>query len=102
MNLSEDDKPELNPEPGKQSSKTTSKSLRVEVLDKIATLITAAFGFVAAFAWNETFKVILLGGIGDEVKPIVLISYALFVTIVAVFLTIFVARAAAKARKKIE
>jgi len=30
--------------------------LRIEVLEKISTLIAAAFGFVAAFAWNESFK----------------------------------------------
>ena len=100
--MSEDEKPELNPESPKQSPESKPKPLRVEVLDKIATLITAAFGFVAAFAWNETFKVILLGGVGDEARPILLVGYALLVTILAVFLTIFVARAAGKAKRKLE
>ena len=99
MNLSEDELPEqpTSPEPTPTAPEEKSKPFKIEVLDKVSTLIAAAFGFVAAFAWNETFKVILLGGVAGADKPLVLIGYALFVTFLAVILTIIVARAAAKA-----
>ena len=98
--MSEDEIPESTPEStSKQIPESTPKPFRVEVLEKMSTLIAAAFGFVAAFAWNETFKVVLLGGIAGADKPIVLIGYSLFVTLLAVLLTIAVARAAAKAKK---
>ncbi len=35
------------------------KTLKEEVLDKIAALVTAAFGLVAALAWNDAIKTIL-------------------------------------------
>ncbi len=76
--------------------------LKLEILDKMSTLIAAAFGFVAAFAWNETCKVLLLSGLAEKDSPIVLIGYALLVTILAVVLTIAVARAAAKARRSLQ
>ena len=84
------------------SEEKKPQPLKVEILDKVSTLIAAAFGFVAAFAWNETFKIILLSGADLQNKPILLIAYSLLVTVMAVLLTIAVARAAAKARKKLE
>jgi hypothetical protein len=72
--------------------------LKVEVLDKIAALITAAFGLVAALAWNEAIKTIFkeVFGTEDAVGPMLI--YAITVTIIAVILTILVARAASKAK----
>ena len=73
-------------------------SVKQEILDKIAALITAAFGLVAALAWNDAIKLLFkeLFGTQDQVGPMVL--YALVVTIIAVILTIIVARAASKAK----
>ena len=84
------------------SEEKKPQPLKIEVLEKVSTLIAAAFGFVAAFAWNETFKVILLGGVAIADKPMLLIGYALFVTVLAVLLTIAVARAVGKARRSIQ
>jgi len=72
--------------------------LKVEVLDKIAALVTAAFGLVAALAWNEAIKAIFkeIFGAEDAIGPMLI--YAIVVTIAAVILTIIVARAASKAK----
>ena len=72
--------------------------LKVEVLDKIAALVTAAFGLVAALAWNEAIKAVFreIFGAEDAIGPMLI--YAIAVTIVAVILTIVVARAAANAK----
>ena len=101
--MSEDGIPEASPNPESQpKSESKNRPFKVEVLEKISTLMAAAFGFVAAFAWNETFKVLLLSGLAEKDSPIVLIGYALLVTILAVVLTIAVARAAAKARRSLQ
>lgn len=73
--------------------------LKVVVLDKIAALVTAAFGLVAALAWNEAIKAIFkeIFGEADSIGPMLI--YAIVVTIAAVILTIIVARAASNAKK---
>jgi len=76
--------------------------IRVEVLDKLSTLIAAAFGFIAAFAWNETFKAIIHNVVGEDPTIIILIVYSVIITIVAVLLIIGVARASAKAKALLE
>ena len=69
------------------------KPLKIEVLDKISTLITAAFAFVAAFAWNETMKELVYEKLSDEEAPFIIIGYAVMITILAVVVTVMVARA---------
>ncbi|MDH3677871.1 MAG: DUF5654 family protein [Nitrosopumilus sp.] len=75
--------------------------LKVVALDKIAALITAAFGLVAALAWNEAIKAIFkeIFGTAEAIGP--LLIYAIVVTIAAVILTILVARAVTNARKNV-
>ena len=72
--------------------------LKQEILDKIAALVTAAFGLVAALAWNDAIKAVFkeIFGTADAVGPMLI--YAIMVTVIAVILTIIVARAAAKAK----
>jgi len=103
--MSEGEIPESEPTTGptsKPMSAPTPQPLKIEILDKLSTLITAAFGFVAAFAWNEAFKVVFLGGLEPGDHPMVLVIYALFVSIVAVLLIIMIARATRKAKSKLQ
>ena len=76
-------------------------SIKQEILDKIAALITAAFGLVAALAWNDAIKLLFkeLFGTQEQVGPMII--YAIVVTVIAVILTIIVARAASKAKNLI-
>ena len=75
-------------------------TLKTEILDKISALVTAAFGLVAALAWNDAIKAIFKEVFGESntIGPMVL--YAVIVTIIAVILTIIVARAVANAKDK--
>lgn len=70
--------------------------MKILVLDKMSALITAAFGLVAALAWNEAIKAIFkeVFGSADSIAP--MLAYAITVTIVAVILTILVARSLSK------
>jgi len=73
--------------------------MKVIVLDKIAALVTAAFGLVAALAWNEAIKAIFKEIFGEAESITPLLIYAIVVTIAAVILTIIVARAVSNAKK---
>lgn len=80
--------------------------MKKDVLEKIAALITAAFGLVAALAWNDAIKALFVGPCGSEgAGALCSLSaggpwvYAIIVTIVAVFATIWIAKVASKANK---
>ncbi|NOQ55669.1 MAG: hypothetical protein GQ477_02565 [Nanohaloarchaea archaeon] len=74
--------------------------MKVEVIEKIAALITAAFGLVAALAWNDAIKAIFkqVFGSADAIGPMV--TYAVIVTVVAVLATIWIGRVAENAKTK--
>ncbi len=79
--------------------------MKKEVIEKIAALITAAFGLVAALAWNDAIKALFTGPCGTEgAGALCALSaggpwvYAIIVTILAVFATIWIAKAAEKAK----
>lgn len=70
--------------------------MKILIVDKMSALITAAFGLVAALAWNEAIKAIFkeIFGTADAIAPMLI--YAIVVTIAAVILTIMVARSLSK------
>jgi len=72
--------------------------MRSEVVEKLAALITAAFGLVAALAWNGAIKAIFLKVFGEAEGLGPMLIYAVLVTIIAVIVTIWIARASAKAK----
>ncbi len=65
-------------------------ALSVDVIDKLAALITAAFGLVAALAWNDTIKEIFSTIFGEQSTIPAMLGYAVFVTILAVIFTVWV------------
>jgi TRAP-type C4-dicarboxylate transport system permease small subunit len=71
------------------------KAFRIMVLETIAALMTAAFGLIAALAWNDAIGTAIKNtftsdpGIGQFV-------YAVIVTIIAVIATIAIARVLAR------
>ena len=75
-----------------------SSELKVQLLETFAALITAAFGLVAALAWNEAIKAAVASvfNTGDELLGLVV--YAVIVTILAVIMTLLIARALGKAK----
>ncbi len=79
-----------------------SSELKVQLLETFAALITAAFGLVAALAWNEAIKtaVARVFDTGDGLTGLVV--YAIIVTVLAVIMTLFIARALGKAKAALE
>lgn len=70
--------------------------MQKEVIEKIAALITAAFGLVAALAWNEAIQDIFRLAFGEQSGVWAMIAYAVIVTIIAVVVTIWVGRLSEK------
>jgi hypothetical protein len=72
--------------------------MKAEILDKIAALITAAFGLVAALAWNGAIRAIFETVFGSADNITAMLIYAVVVTIIAVLVTIWIARAVKRAK----
>lgn len=72
--------------------------MKSEVIEKIAALMTAAFGLVAALAWNGAIQAIFKELFGSAESLIPMIVYAVVVTIIAVLATIWIGRIAEKAK----
>ena len=79
------------------------KSLKIEILEKVASLATAGFGLVAALAWNDAIKAVFAKFFpqpGDNLFA--LIAYALLITIIVVIITIQLGRAVNLAKKQLK
>lgn len=73
------------------------KTLKVQILETIAALITAAFGLVAALAWNDAIQW-TVGQVFTSDPGLGKIIYAIIVTFLAVVMTLLIARALGKAK----
>ncbi len=74
-----------------------------EVVEKIATLIIAAFSLVAALAWNDAIKALFVGPCKSENAGVLCAlssggpwAYAVSVTILAVIATIWISKISSK------
>jgi len=75
------------------------KELKLQFLKTTTTLMTAAFGMVAALAWNSAISEFIKDAIGTSDSGIMaLLAYAVVVTIFAVFATVVIARASSRAQ----
>ena len=70
--------------------------MKNQVLSTIATLMTTAFGLIAALAWNEAIKAIILAYFPPQSGITGLLIYAILITIIAVVATVLIGRAIAK------
>jgi len=73
--------------------------MRKDVIEKLAALLTAAFGLVAALAWNGAIQSIFKAIFGTADSVGAMLVYAVVVTIIAVWATIKIGQAAEKAKK---
>lgn len=66
--------------------------MKKELIDKLQALIAAAFGLVAALAWNTVIQAIFKDIFGEQSSIPAMLAYAILVTIVAVVITILVSK----------
>jgi len=79
--------------------------MKKDVIEKLSALIIAAFGLVAALAWNDAIKALFVGPCGAEnAGSLCALSsggpwgYAIIVTILAVIATIWISKVEAKSK----
>jgi len=74
--------------------------MRDQVVEKLASFITAAFGLVAALAWNQAIQ-----GLFAEGGPLYFLAiggvwgYAIAVTVIAVIVTIWIGRVSERTKR---
>jgi hypothetical protein len=74
-------------------------NMKKDVVEKIAALITAAFGLVAALAWNSAITSLFAeGGALYFLASSGPWAYAILVTILAVIATIWIGKVAERAK----
>ena len=76
-----------------------SNEFKVQLLETFASLITAAFGLVAALAWNEAIKQMVAAVFNSSDDLVGLCVYAIIVTVLAVIMTLLIARSLNNAKK---
>jgi hypothetical protein len=72
--------------------KEQGTEMKGQVMETIASLITVAFGLIAALAWNEAIKALITQILGPGNGLTGLFTYAILITIIAVIATILIAR----------
>lgn len=72
------------------------------MIDKLAALVTAAFGLVAALAWNSVIQEIFKTIFGEQSSIPAMVGYAVFVTVIAVIFTLWIGFVSNKAKEKID
>lgn len=79
-----------------------SNEFKVQLLETFASLITAAFGLVAALAWNEAIKQMVATVFSSSDDLVGLCVYAIIVTVLAVIMTMLIARSLNNAKKALD
>ncbi|MGZ4857801.1 MAG: DUF5654 family protein [Methanobacteriaceae archaeon] len=72
--------------------KEHATEMKGQVMESIASLITVAFGLIAALAWNEAISALIKQILGAGNGLTGLFTYAILITIIAVFATILIGR----------
>ncbi len=70
---------------------------RAEYIKVTAGLVTTAFAFVAGLAWNQAILAIMKAVLGSPDSITANLIYAILITIIAVLVTVWIARAASRA-----
>ena len=73
--------------------------MREQIIDKLGALITAAFGLIAALAWNGFIQAVFVRIFGTKDTIWGMLAYAIIITIIAVFAIIWIARATVKVKE---
>jgi len=76
----------------------TEAKFKVQLLEAMSSLIIAAFGLVAALAWNEAIKSMITQVFKSSSDVLGLTVYAAIVTVLAVVMTLIITRAVKKAK----
>lgn len=69
-----------------------NNNLKLEILEKISTLVSAGLGLVAALAWNSAIQNLFETLFGKQSSLLAMFAYAIFITCIVVWITIKLGR----------
>lgn len=72
---------------------------KIQLMETTAALITAAFGLIAALAWNGAIQALITKFISKDNDLVGQFVYAIIVTIIAVVMTLLIARSIGKLKE---
>lgn len=78
------------------TDKEQENQLHTEVISQISLLLTSAFGIAAALSWNSAIQAIFKSVFGTADTVFAQLSYAIIITVIAVIVTRYIARAKRK------
>jgi ABC-type uncharacterized transport system fused permease/ATPase subunit len=84
----------------KPGESVAEQSLRMQVLQKILELMTAAFSLVAALAWNDAIQTLFVAIFGPQSNVIAKFVYAVFITAIVVWIGFRLSRVTKRIDKK--
>ncbi|MCW6160336.1 MAG: DUF5654 family protein [Candidatus Micrarchaeales archaeon] len=80
-------------------AKAHARELKKAFLTQTTVLMTTAFGFVAALAWNNAIQGLFKDIFGTASDTAAMFGYAVLITIVAVLAIFYISRISAKYNK---
>lgn len=69
-----------------------NNNLKLEILEKISTLVSAGLGLVAALAWNSAIQSLFETLFGKQSSLPAMFAYAIFITCIVVWVTVKLGR----------
>jgi len=78
------------------------KPFKLQLMETFITLMTAAFGMIAALAWNSAISEAIKQYFQPENQVLPLMIYAVIITVVAVICIVAVARTLGKLKDAME
>ncbi|MDR1404223.1 MAG: DUF5654 family protein [Candidatus Methanoplasma sp.] len=85
-----------------ESAQEMDDETKLQFVTTFSSLITAAFGLVAALAWNDTIKEAISKIFTDGDTLLGSLVYAIIVTILAVAMTVWISKNAKKLSDRIK
>ncbi len=76
-------------------------SLKLELIEKMTTLVTAGFGFVAGLAWNEAIQGLFATILPEAGGLVAKFSYATVITVAVVLITTKLSRMSGVLKEKL-
>ncbi|MDE1865586.1 MAG: hypothetical protein KGH94_03035 [Candidatus Micrarchaeota archaeon] len=80
----------------KKESPSKRAEIKQGIVKNVTGLMTAAFGLVAALAWNSAIQKLFTIVFGTQGGLYAMVGYALVVTVIAVIVTVYLGRLAGK------
>lgn len=80
---------------------TNDSSFRLELIEKMTTLVTAGFGFVAGLAWNQAVQDLFAAVFPEAGGLAAKFLYAIGVTVAVVLITTRLSRASNALKEKL-